>query len=37
MVITAASVPYLNLAVEPTSNSLRSYVAPAVGAAHRGR
>ncbi len=31
MVITAASAAYLNLAVEPTPNSLRSYLAPAIG------
>jgi hypothetical protein len=31
MVITAASAAYLNKAVEPTPNSLRSYVAPALG------
>ena len=28
--ITAASAAYLNIAVEPTRNSLRSYVAPAL-------
>jgi hypothetical protein len=27
----AASAAYLNQAVEPTPNSLRSYVAPAIG------
>jgi hypothetical protein len=29
--ITAASAAYLNIAVEPTPNSFRSYVAPAIG------
>ena len=29
--ITAASAAYLNIAVEPTANSLRAYVAPAIG------
>jgi len=29
--MTAAPAAYLNIAVEPTPNSVRSYVAPAIG------